>query len=376
MTLQYDVNMTLQYDLNMTLQYDVNMILQEEIPEDLKMEPAHGEDTRSLKKILVWNDMYGKFHYGFGLGREPFVRAGCRVDTCFVTADRSRFALGELDALVWHFRSSDLSLPQVRSPHTRYVFRMQESPAYLYSPILPFNGLFNWTFTYRLDSDFPSPHGFVLNRSSQPIDAASVTKNKTKLIAWFVSNCHSESGRESLVRTLQQYVDLDIYGRCGPFECQRSRQNECHAMLERDYKFYLALENSLCSDYVTEKFFGVLQYYVVPVVWGSADYTNQGPRHSFVDVRDFPDVESLARYLMYLDANHTAYVEYFSWKAEQQVATGWSASARPWCDLCQRLHTDLEPKTYDDLDRWFVNGSACQSASSGDLARFVHGERV
>ncbi|ROT71600.1 hypothetical protein C7M84_010077 [Penaeus vannamei] len=110
------------------------------------MEPAHGEDTRSLKKILVWNDMYGKFHYGFGLGREPFVRAGCRVDTCFMTADRSRFALGELDALVWHFRSSDLSLPQVRSPHTRYVFRMQEQESQLPLSPLPFNGLFNWTF--------------------------------------------------------------------------------------------------------------------------------------------------------------------------------------------------------------------------------------
>ncbi|XP_037784550.1 glycoprotein 3-alpha-L-fucosyltransferase A-like, partial [Penaeus monodon] len=140
---------------------------------------------------------------------------------------------------------------------------MQESPAYLYSSLQPYNGLFNWTFTYRLDSDFPSPHGFVLNRSTQPIDAVSVTKNKTKLIAWFVSNCHSESGRESLARTLQQFVDLDAYGRCGPLECRRSRQIECYAMLERDYKFYLAFENSLCADYVTEKFFSVLQWVLV-----------------------------------------------------------------------------------------------------------------
>ncbi|XP_047470536.1 alpha-(1,3)-fucosyltransferase C-like [Penaeus chinensis] len=362
-------------DANPT-KHDVNITLQEEIPDDLKAEPAHGEDTTSLKKILVWNDMYGKFHYGFGLGREPFVRAGCRVDGCFVTADRRRFSAGELDALVWHFRSSDLSLPEVRSPHTRYVFRMQESPAYLYSSVQPYNGLFNWTFTYRLDSDFPSPHGFVLNRSPQPIDAVSVTKNKTKLIAWFVSNCHSESGRESLARTLQQFVDVDTFGRCGPLECLRARQSECYAMLERDYKFYLAFENSLCSDYVTEKFFGVLQYYVVPVVWGSADYLKQGPRHSYVDARDFADVASLARYLKYLDANHTAYMEYFSWKSDQQLATGWSASAKPWCDLCERLHSDPAPKYYDDLQAWFVNGSSCESPLSRDLARFIHGETV
>lgn len=63
----------------------------------------------------------------------------------------------------------------------------------------------------------------------------------------------------SLVRTLQQYVEVDIYGKCGSLKCQRSQQRECYRMLERDYKFYLAFENSLCADYVTEKFFGVLQ---------------------------------------------------------------------------------------------------------------------
>ncbi|XP_042889422.1 alpha-(1,3)-fucosyltransferase C-like isoform X2 [Penaeus japonicus] len=353
-----------------------NMTLDEELPADLKMEPTYDEDYTSLKKILVWNDMYGKYHYGFGLGREPFVRAGCRVDRCFLTADRSRFPLESLDALVWHFRSGDLSLPEFRSPHTRYVFRMQESPVFLYSSLHPYNGLFNWTFTYRLDSDFPSPHGFVLNKRAHPIDAASAVGNKTKLIAWFVSNCHSESGRESLVRTLQQYVEVDIYGKCGSLKCQRSQQRECYRMLERDYKFYLAFENSLCADYVTEKFFDVLQYYIVPIVWGSADYATQGPRHSYIDARDFSSVKSLARYLMYLDSNDTAYMEYFSWKSDQHLATGWAASVRPWCDLCERLHAEASTKIYEDLLGWFVNGSSCLLPTYRDIARFVHGETV
>ena len=35
-------------------------------------------------------------------------------------------------------------------------------------------------------------------------------------------------------------------------------------MLNNTYKFYLALENSVCQDYVTEKFFNILQYNVIP----------------------------------------------------------------------------------------------------------------
>ena len=35
-------------------------------------------------------------------------------------------------------------------------------------------------------------------------------------------------------------------------------------MLNSSYKFYLALENSVCQDYVTEKFFKLLQYNVIP----------------------------------------------------------------------------------------------------------------
>ena len=35
------------------------------------------------------------------------------------------------------------------------------------------------------------------------------------------------------------------------------------------YKFYFAFENSLCDDYITEKFFNMLKHNIVPVVLGS-----------------------------------------------------------------------------------------------------------
>ena len=34
-------------------------------------------------------------------------------------------------------------------------------------------------------------------------------------MVWFVSHCHSESGRDRYVRRLAQLIGVHVYGRCG-----------------------------------------------------------------------------------------------------------------------------------------------------------------
>ena len=104
-------------------------------------------------------------------------------------------------------------------------------------------------------------------------------------------------------------------------------------MLEVKYKFYLSFENSLCEDYVTEKFFNILNYNLVPIVLGGANYSKFAPVKSFIDVRDFKSIAHLAEYIKYLDQNETAYSEYFEWKnyfsvVDEDVKKG-------FCHLCQ-----------------------------------------
>ena len=53
------------------------------------------------------------------------------------------------------------------------------------------------------------------------------------------------------------------------------------------------------------------RYRIVPVVFGLADYSSIAPPHSFINALDFPNVNSLAKYLLYLSENTTAYNQYF-----------------------------------------------------------------
>ncbi|CAL4122202.1 unnamed protein product, partial [Meganyctiphanes norvegica] len=109
---------------------------------------------------------YGNSHYYIGLGHMALKMAGCPVSNCILSSNRSRYPITDWDAIVWHFRSSDRSLPVHRSPNSRYVFYMMESPLNLFAKDLKeYNELFNWTMTYRLDSTFPHPYGQVFRRS-------------------------------------------------------------------------------------------------------------------------------------------------------------------------------------------------------------------
>jgi alpha-1,3-fucosyltransferase len=92
--------------------------------------------------------------------------------------------------------------------------------------------------------------------SNQKVNYAA---GKTKMAAWMVSNCGSHSNRKEMVSLLQKYIQIDVYGACGTLECPKelgvdNSSEDCRDMAGKNYKFYMALENSLCRDYISEKY--------------------------------------------------------------------------------------------------------------------------
>ena len=113
--------------------------------------------------------------------------------------------------------------------------------------------------TYRLDSDFPRPYGRLIRKTATTnkaeIDAfISSAASRPNLMAWLVSNCHTKSRREDFAASLSQHLELDVFGGCGrACDDGRAEEDKCSDMMAREYRFYLALENAVCQDYITEK---------------------------------------------------------------------------------------------------------------------------
>ena len=125
------------------------------------------------------------------------------------------------------------------------------------------------------------------------------------------------NGRQVLIGKLMTYVQIDALGTClnnapRPSSALRSHPRE-NAAIYAAYKFVIAIENSNCEDYVTEKFIDALSSTAIPIVAGrlnKPDYARFAPRHSYINVYDYPSVKHLADHLIYLANNETAYNEY------------------------------------------------------------------
>lgn len=185
-----------------------------------------------------------------------------------------------------------------------------------------------------------------------------LVKSKQKSAAWFVSHCNAYSNRDGLVRKLQQFADVDIYGKCGTLSCKRW-SNECDEMLNTTYRFYLAFENSLCMDYLTEKVYDTINHLVIPVIYSGADISRFLPPRSYIDADKFRSVEDLAVFLKVLTDNPHEYVKYFWWRKYYKFARRDDVD---FCALCKKLNEpnfSEKRQTYLSVKDWFYQ-DACR----------------
>ncbi|XP_071529225.1 alpha-(1,3)-fucosyltransferase C-like [Panulirus ornatus] len=320
----------------------------------------------------------------------------CPVTNCVFIYNSSHPE--DADAIIFHATTFDGDqVPQVRRPHQRYIWLNLEAPRledfigsqaprkHKEKAWADQNRFFNWTFSYHRDSDLFLPYNGLRplrDEGSPPrpgiLDTSGDTYrdymealhrgdslqddpdwltflNRPKLVAWMVSHCSTSSGREFYVRELKKYVSVDVFGLCGNLRCgKRHTDWRCYTdVLRPTYKFYLAFENSMCVDYLTEKVWLPMMYGLVPVVYGGANYTHFLPPHSYVDATNMTPAQ-LAQLLVRAGNSSLEYGRYHIWRRYWQVM-----KYPPMCELCQKLHQDHASSAVSDLAGWWTGVNQC-----------------
>uniref|UniRef100_A0A1Q3FID7 Fucosyltransferase n=1 Tax=Culex tarsalis TaxID=7177 RepID=A0A1Q3FID7_CULTA len=356
-------------------------ILRENIAKSSLMEPR-------TKTILLYTNFFDVKNWKLSaetVGPDHFRTLKCPVTDCVLTNNREHLdSLTDYDALVFHIAepwaySLFEKVPNLRTPSQIYVAANMESPAHTKHLLDGDYNFFNWTMTYRLDSDVVWNYNNVVEKldaddrmavgpSQRPQwrrgadeyrngTLEELARRKDKMAAQFVSHCETFSGRDELVREIQRFMPVDVYGKCGTMECPQGSPR-CSRMLTDEYRFYFAFENSLCRDYVTEKLYNAMDNYIIPVVFGGADYAKFVPPHSVIDVQQFGTVKELTNYLRYLADNPEEYVKYFWWKEHYRITR-----TQTFCELCRKLHdigTREKSQHYKNIKAWWFEG-ACQA---------------
>ncbi|XP_014205411.1 alpha-(1,3)-fucosyltransferase C isoform X2 [Copidosoma floridanum] len=314
-------------------------------------------DDADRKTILYWNTFFNEEDFYLGMG---YVARDCPIyNNCFATHNRFLRSVEDFDAIVFHGINGELStkdLPDRRRPSQKYVFVALESPVNRY--IGPeFDGYFNVTATYHFDSDIVWTYANIVDRDNESLvavpsakeyfewkvdesmsaenegDEDRIIKGKKDLAIWYRSNCNTRGRREAYVAELEKHMPVASYGSCSSANPGCRRDQDCFkSEVEPRYFFYLSFENSLCEDYITEKFFNALNHSVVPVVYGGANYSRFAPPNSYINALDFDSPQELAKYLILLSKDVRAYKKYFHWKRHYRII---SPKQRVICDLCQ-----------------------------------------
>ncbi|XP_015265761.1 PREDICTED: alpha-(1,3)-fucosyltransferase 4 [Gekko japonicus] len=311
--------------------------------QDLPLLRRHRDEEDEPLSVLLWWEPFGSSR---PLGD---CRARFNISGCSLSANRSRQQ--EAHAVLFHHRDLILHgpehLPWVRPPAQRWVWMNFESPSH--SPGLhSLAGIFNWTMSYRVDSDVFVPYGYLRARRTP---AHLSLPAKTKLVAWVISNWNEEHARVRYFHQLKKYLPIDVYGAQG-----LELKDDSVVKTISEYKFYLAFENSQHPDYITEKLWrNAFKSRTVPIVLGPprSNYELFVPANSFIHVDDFASPAHLAIYLKFLDKNKNRYRRYFAWRKryDVQVTSFWDEHC---CRVCEAIRTaGHQRKTVQNLAHWF-----------------------
>lgn len=373
------------------------------------LQPSSGRSDPEMKTILLWTQWWTGMVAGQGSGSWMIPTLGfswednahvglgdfgCDHESykCTVTSNRSYLEdVSMFDGLMFHHVDITADLPDQtkRKANQVYIFQTRESPqqvGFNFGPEVN-NNFFNVTHSYSSKSGIHHPYGKFVKIRDHPEGAdldnyiSNYGKQHKRNLegmnfsgAIINSNCQSQSNREGVLAELGTMMQVDVFGKCGKpapipqdVHSNAGHFGEGYNILGKTHPFLFSFENSLCDDYVSERFFIILDANVIPVVYTGANMSTIAPKHSYIDIKDFADLREVANYLHQVYSDPALYSSYFWWRDfyTLDASTTFSRTfVKIFCEACRYLHAGHEPRVVEDLYKEWAEGS-CSNTQYG-----------
>ena len=249
----------------------------------------------------------------------------------FNTPEGRQRALSEADVVVFQLdhpkNESAIVIPKKPRPNMVYIIASMESPVRRpwwhrmrsFPMIDQFNFLWSFNRNLPLHSSYLTMSAFDLGQMLRPPTVPFSKKLTSALMITLVTNCDNRFGRATLIRGLMNHIGLHNYGNC--FRNQKPFRNGSHEIaLVARYKFVLSVENSFCTDYVTEKWIRGLRAGSIPVIASVnsfPNYTAFDPALSlpiYINTLDFGSPGELANRMKQIGASERLYNNYMAYR--------------------------------------------------------------
>ena len=259
---------------------------------------------------------------------------------CSVTNDQN--LIDTADIVVFHMLNRSKSVPAKPRPRgALWAYTYWESPGRkpteIFADFLRAVPGINMLITYESFADVPVPYGFCMTYDGSKLGAGHRAKQtvpsplhtRSKFSVAIVTNCGSSTRNRRLeeLRVLLGRENINLMGTsaCADTafipQCSRTGRSYkdqffCFRTLGNIYKFYFALENSDCVDYVSEKIW-LNSFYagMVPIVWGThTNYSAHLPPKSYINCADFETPSECAAHIRAVASDEALYSSYHAWR--------------------------------------------------------------
>ncbi|CAN7992307.1 unnamed protein product [Ixodes hexagonus] len=278
------------------------------------------------------------------------------------TSDVIVFAAANIDAY---------TLPHSRHQLQPWVFWTRErAPLSLPYALNLVSSQFNWTMSFRSDSDIVLPYMNFTTKEVSPVptDLHALWRQKNRVAVWLQSDCepalsvaddvvYKSNSTEQYVKEVTKAVETHVYSKCGAEHC--GVWDGCLSSLQHEFHFLFVMESSACFEDPTEIIYDALKYDILPVYFGKQNIGHRLPPNSFYDTTGAASAFEIIDALLHISKNFDRYSSYMAWKSHYEVVP----AEDDLCLLCDRMYQKIEQHVMQpDVVRWWNSRAYCSAA--------------